>query len=352
MLPIERATPADTVRPPPTVSVIIPCYNEARTIGGLLKAIAGQTQPVAEMEVVIADGQSTDGTRKAIEDFAASRPDLHLKLVDNPNRSIPAALNRAIAASQGPVVIRLDAHAVPERTYIERCLETLERTQAANVGGLWEIKPGRDTWIGRAIAAAAAHPLGAGDARYRTSGAEGPVDTVPFGAYPRGWLERVGRFDEGLLTNEDYEYNARIRRLGGVIWFDPAIRSNYLARGRLRELARQYVRYGFWKARMLLRHPGTIRWRQALPPLFVLSTAVLLAGSFVAAPALGLLAIEWSAYGLILLLAALLQAIHRRSPSLIAGFPLAIATMHLCWGAAFWGGLLTGLSRRRPTAPA
>jgi len=327
------------------VSLIIPCYNEAGTIGGLLTAIGAQTFPSRDLEVVIADGQSTDGTRKAIEDFAASRPDLHLVLVDNPNRSIPAALNRAIAASQGPVVIRLDAHSVPERTYIARCLETLERTQAANVGGLWEIRPGRDTWIGRAIAAAAAHPLGAGDARYRTSGAEGPVDTVPFGAYPREWLDRVGGFNEDLLTNEDYEYNERIRRLGGVVWFDPAVRSTYFARGSLLALSRQYARYGFWKARMLLRFPGSLRLRQMLPPLFVLSTLGLLISMPFLPIAPVVLAVEWGAYAVVLLSAALVEGVRRRSASMLAGFPPAIAAMHLSWGSSFWWGLLTGLLR-------
>jgi len=333
------------------VSIIVPCYNEERTIGGLLQAILGQTVRQDDLEVIIADGGSTDDTRPVVQSFVEAHPDLRVRIVDNPARSIPAALNAAIAHARGGVVIRLDAHSAPRPDYVQRCLETLERTRAANAGGVWQIRPSRDTWIGRAIAVAAAHPLGAGDARYRVSGQEGSVDTVPFGAYPRSWLDRAGRFDEGLHSNEDYELNARIRRLGGVVWFSPAIQSEYLARGSLLELARQYARYGFWKARMLLRYPATLRWRQALPPLFVLSTAVLVGGSLVAAPAQMLLAIEWGAYGLILLLAALLQAIHRRSPSLIAGFPLAVATMHLCWGAAFWGGLLTGLPRRRPTGP-
>ena len=327
------------------VSLIIPCYNEAGTIGGLLTAIGAQTFPSRDLEVVIADGRSTDGTRKVIEEFGTSRPDLRLTLVDNPDRSIPAALNRAIAASQGHVLIRLDAHSVPERTYIERCLGTLERTQAANVGGLWEIKPGRDTWIGRAIAAAAAHPLGAGDARYRTSGAEGPVDTVPFGAYPREWLDRVGRFNEDLLTNEDYEYNERIRRLGGVVWFDPAIRSAYFARGSMSALARQYARYGFWKARMLLRYPSSLRLRQTLPPVFFLSTLGLLISLPFVPIAPAALAVEWGTYAAVLLSAALVEGVRRRSVSMLVGFPPAIAAMHLSWGSSFWWGLLTGLLR-------
>src|SRR3989304_7761914 len=120
--------------------------------------------------------------------------------------------------------------------------------------------------MARPIAAAASPPLGAGDAGYRVGSQAGEVDTVPFGAFRREWLERVGGYDESLQTNEDYELNVRLRRAGGKIWFDPSIRSVYYARSDLAQLWRQYYRYGFWKARMLLRYPGSIRWRPALPP--------------------------------------------------------------------------------------
>ena len=205
----------------PTVSIIVPCYNEVHTIGALLQALVVQTAPLNELEVIIADGGSDDGTRQALQTFAEDHPELRLRVVDNPARTIPAGLNLAIAHATGEVVIRLDAHSAPQPDYVQRCLETLNRTQAANAGGLWDIRPGSDTWIGRSIAAAAAHLLGAGDARYRIRGAEGPADTVPFGAYRREWLERVGGFNEGLLTNEDYEYNVRLRSHGGVVWFNP-----------------------------------------------------------------------------------------------------------------------------------
>jgi succinoglycan biosynthesis protein ExoA len=331
---------------PPEVSIIVPCYNEVHTIGGLLEAIQRQTYPHSSMEVIIADGGSVDGTRELIKAFASWHPNLRIKLVNNPRRVIPAALNTALKSAAGEIVIRLDAHSEPAEDYIERSLETLKRTQAANVGGQWEIRPGRDTWIGRSIAAAAAHPLGAGGARYRTGGAQGEVDTVPFGAYRKEWVERVGPFDESLMTNEDYEYNVRIRRQGGVIWFNPDIRSAYYARGTLRDLARQYARYGFWKARMLLRHPSTLRPRQALPPIFVLST-LLLAGLASYTPLVrGLLAIEWGAYVLTLVAAGIAEAIRSRDLLLALGVPLALATMHLAWGSAFWWGLLTGLLNR------
>jgi len=324
------------------VSVIIPCRNEANTIRLLLAAIEAQTVPKERLEVVVADGMSTDGTRAAIAAFAGDHPDLAIRVVDNHERSIPAALNRAIEVSRGEFVIRLDAHSVPQPDYVERCLAALKATGAANVGGAWEIRPSGEGWIARAIAAAAAHPLGAGDARYRYGGKPGAVDTVPFGAFPRAWLERVGRFDESLLTNEDYELNLRLRQAGGTVWYDPAIRSTYFARADMAALARQYWRYGYWKAQMLRRYPGSLRWRQLLPPLFVLTLLILLAAAAAWPPARWLLALQLVAYVGATAAAGIVAGIRRGDGLLALGFPPALWTMHLAWGGAVLWGLLRG----------
>ncbi|MEJ2013945.1 MAG: glycosyltransferase family 2 protein, partial [Anaerolineales bacterium] len=231
--------------------------------------------------------------------------------------------------------VRLDAHSIPYPDYLRRCVEVLEETGASNVGGIWEIEPRVDTGMARAIAEAASHPLGAGDARYRIGGEAGPVETVPFGAFRREWIERVGPFNERMLTNEDYEYNTRIREAGGTIWFDPSIRSVYFARSSLADLARQYWRYGYWKARMLAVYPRSLRWRQALPPLFVLSTLLLVAVGVFSKVALLLLGVQWFVYASILLSAGLVSSIRNKTPWFIIGLPLAILTMHLSWGAGF-----------------
>lgn len=317
------------------ISLIIPCYNERASIGQLLEAIRRQTCQLDEIEVIIADGMSDDGTREAIRDYASQHPDLDIRLIDNPQRIIPAALNAAIEAAEGEVIIRLDAHSAPKPDYVERCLAVLEETRAANAGGVWEIQPGAETWMARAIAAAASHPLGAGDAHYRISGEPGPVDTVPFGAFRREWLEKVGPFNEELLTNEDYEYNVRLRKAGGVIWFDPSIRSIYFARPDLRSLARQYWRYGYWKVRMLRLYPSTLRWRQALPPIFVLIAVGLGLLSLVFPLARLLLAVQIGAYLLVTTYAGLLESIRRKDRGLMIGFPISIWTMHIAWGSSF-----------------
>jgi glycosyltransferase involved in cell wall biosynthesis len=325
----------------PQVSIIVPCYNEQATIRHLLEAILAQSFPRAQIEVIIADGMSTDRTRAEIAEFQRDHPDLALRVVDNPARSIPSGLNRAIGAARGEYLVRLDAHAKPAPDYVERSLAALQAGRGDNVGGLWQIEPGAQTWVARAIAVAAAHPLGVGGAQYRVGGAAQAVDTVPFGAFRRDLIERIGFFDETLLSNEDYEFNARIRKSGGAVWFDPAIRSTYFARASLKELARQYWRYGYWKFRMLCRYPETIRWRQGLPPLFFLSLF-----------GLGLLAIVWPWLSWILLVELLLYlfalllagaqlSIRHRHVALLAGAPLAMVVMHTSWSLAFWWSLLS-----------
>jgi succinoglycan biosynthesis protein ExoA len=322
------------------VSIIVPCYNERSTIPLLLDALFAQTYPNKALEVVIADGVSTDGTQSVITDWQVKHPELAIKLIENPARSIPTALNAAIKASTGDFIVRLDAHSKPHHDYVERIVTALEEGLGQNVGGVWDIRPSSDHWIARSIAAAAGHPIGVGDARYRYSDQAALVDTVPFGAFNRSLLEQIGLFDETLLTNEDYEFNARIRQVGGKIWLDPQIRSVYYARRDLKALARQYWRYGFWKWQMLRRYPETIRLRQALPPLFIISLLLLLLLAPFFVLMLWTLIALIGVYTLLLLLAGLQLAIKHKSAALWVGVPLAIGIMHFSWGAGFLWGVL------------
>jgi succinoglycan biosynthesis protein ExoA len=326
----------------PSVSIIVPCFNEHATIKKLLEAIYAQTYPRADLEVVIADGMSTDRTREEIAAFADAHPDLHIALVDNPKRIIPAALNSALAEAQSEVVVRVDAHAQPYPDYIERSVAALYAGLGDNVGGVWEIHPGANTWIAASIAAAAAHPLGVGDALYRHAEKAAEVDTVPFGAFKRELLALVGFYNEELLTNEDYEFNARIRKSGGKVWLDPAIRSIYFARPTLGALAKQYARYGFWKWRMLRRYPDTLRWRQGIPPLFVLSLVGLGALAIFLAAFRILLAVEIAIYLLALLAVGFQTTLRRKKIAYSVGMPLAMGTMHLSWGAGFLWSMIKG----------
>lgn len=330
----------------PKVSVVIPCYNEQSTIRLLLNALREQTFPRAEMEVIIADGMSLDDTRAEIAAFQKDFSDLAVRVVDNTVRSIPSAVNRAIESSSGEIIVRLDAHSKPYPDYIENCIKDIEAGRGDNVGGVWEIYPGADTWIAESIAVAAAHPLGVGDALYRHANQAAEVDTVPFGSFRRELIERIGMLDETLLTNEDYEFNTRIRKAGGRIWLDPSIRSVYFARSTLLELARQYWRYGYWKWRMLQQYPDTLRWRQALPPLFVLSIIGLILISLFEPVFLYVLAGELLIYFSIMLMAGIHAGMRQKKSLITFGLPLAIPVMHITWGSGFlWSILKTGFGK-------
>jgi len=331
---------------PPSVSIVIPCYNEQATISELLEAIYQQTYPRSETEVIIADGLSEDATRDVIRNFQDTHPGLDVRIVDNTARSIPSAVNSAIRAAQGETIVRMDAHSRPYPDYVERCLSALEAGLGDNVGGVWKIEPGGKSWMAESIAVAAAHPLGVGNAGYRIGAQASVVDTVPFGAYRRSLIEKIGLFDETLLSNEDYEFNARIRQFGGRVWLDPEIVTVYYARSTLKELARQYWRYGYWKFRMLRRYPRTLRWRQALPPLFVASLVSLALLAWW--PLAGwTLAFELLIYGTVLLLAGLQAALRQRRLYLFIGLPLSMAAMHLVWGGGFlWSMIVSTLGNR------
>ncbi len=318
-----------------TVSIIIPCLNEETTIQGVLEAICQQTYPLNCIEVLIADGLSQDGTRAGILLFQQKHPEINIKVLDNPKKAIPSGLNLAANAASGSILLRLDAHCCPEPDYVARSVAGLQLGRGQNVGGLWIIKPSGDSWVSRSIALAAAHPFAVGDAKYRYSQEAGPVDTVPFGCFYRKYWQDLGGYDEGLQSNEDYELNTRIRNAGGVVWFDPDIRSVYYSRATWRELAQQYWRYGYWKIRMLRKYPDSLRWRQALPPLFVIALVGLFFCGFFNKIAAVLWLMMIILYFLALLVGAIPAAIKNKDLSAVIGIPVSAMIMHFSWGAGF-----------------
>jgi glycosyltransferase involved in cell wall biosynthesis len=324
----------------PVVSIIVPCYNEQDTISLLLDAIYNQSYCRSDLEVIISDGMSTDGTRVRIHEFMQDHQDLSIRIVDNDKRIIPSGLNNAIDAAGGEFIVRMDAHSIPYPDYVALCVSALKQNLGDNVGGVWEVKPGASHWIARSIAAAAAHPIAVGDARYRLGGEAQAVDTVPFGAYRKELIQRVGKYDETLLTNEDYELNVRIRQAGGRVWFDPGIRSVYFSRPTLLQLLSQYWRYGFWKGKMIRRYPHTLRWRQLLPPAFILGILSLGIIALWLPFYLWVLMAVGIIYFVILIAASILTALNAHDGMMVIGLPLAISFMHFSWGTAFLWGVL------------
>jgi succinoglycan biosynthesis protein ExoA len=322
-----------------SVSVVIPCYNEERFIGKALEQLADQFES-DRYEIIVVDGLSDDNTRAVIDEFKRRRPDLTVLLVDNPARNIPTALNLGVAAARGSIIARMDAHAVPSDGYIRRCVEVLRTGTVGAVGMPCLVRPGADTVVARAIAVAVSHPFGIGDAKYRL-GAGGPpqeaVDTVAFACFRKSLWKELGGFNETLLTNEDYDFNYRIRQSSRQVILDRAGHCDYFARTTLKALATQYWRYGGWKAEMIRLQPRSIKLRHTVAPAFVLSLIVLAVASLVWTPARWLLLFEAGLY----LVAALAAGWHAtretegRGVGLLLVMPIVFGTIHVTWGISF-----------------
>lgn len=324
-----------------TVSIVIPCFNEEGFIGEVLQNLKDQ-YPNERYEIVVVDGMSTDKTRTVINDFVAANQGVAVRVVDNPARNIPSALNLGIAAARGQMIVRMDAHSIPTSNYVRRCVEVLNDSEIAVVGMPWRIRPGADTARARAIALAVAHPFGIGDAKYRMSESTQAqvVDTVPFGAFRKTLWEELGGFNADLLTNEDYDFNYRVRVRGGKVLLDAAGFCHYFARPTFRDLARQYYRYGSWKAQMVKLHPRSIKLRHLVAPLFVASVMTLGFLSLLTPFAFRMLVAILASYTLLSLFCAFGLARKGGELKLIPAISAAFLILHVMWGGGFLLGML------------
>ena len=327
------------------LTVILPCRNEAGHLAECLASVLSTPWPLEDLEVLVVDGASDDGSREVALRWSAQHPSI--RVLDNPRRTAPAALNIGLAHATGDVIVRMDAHVRYPTDYLPRVVVRLLESGAWNVGGCIDTQPGVDTHVGRAIARAIAHPFGVGNAHFRT-GARAPrwVDTVPFGCWRRDVFRRVGGFDEDLVRNQDDEHNARILRAGGRILLDPAIRAAYIARRTLKQLARMYYQYGLFKP-LVVRKVGTLTSvRQVVPAAFVaavgIGTLVGLRAPLVAAAVAALVAV----YATTALYCAA-RAAWRDGPRAIAALVAAFAVVHVSYG---WG-YLVGLRCLLPGTP-
>jgi succinoglycan biosynthesis protein ExoA len=319
----------------PFVSVVMPVRNEAGFIERSLGSVLGQDYPADRMEVIVADGMSDDGTREMV--CAAAGRDARVRLVDNPGRIAPTALNAALAGARGTIIIRVDGHTEIASDYVRQCVLELERTGADNVGGRMEAE-GNGT-VRQAIAAATSSPFGVGGARFHYSEAEEWVDTVYLGAWRRTTFDSLGLFDEELVRNQDDEFNYRLRAAGGRILLSPKIRSRYYGRSSLSSLARQYFQYGLWKVRVLQKHPRQMRPRHFIPPLYVATLLLLALGAlFAPATRVGLLG-GAGIYVVACLFASAAAARRTRFPEALL-LPAVFAVLHLSYGIGFLAGLV------------
>lgn len=262
------SAPSDGCAPPP-VDVIIPALAAEGTLDTCLDAVLQQDY-AGPIRVTVAVGPSRDGTERIARARAAVDP--RVQVVLNPAGRTPEGLNLATAAGEAPIVARVDAQSVLPPRYLARAVQTLARTGAANVGGIQ--RPVGDDGLERVIAIGMCSPFGAGPARFRRDGYEGPTDTVYLGVFRREALEAVGGFDETLDRNQDYELNYRLRRAGHVVWLDPTLQVTYRPRATFRRLASQYYQYGVWKRHVLVRNPRSLQPRQTVAPLLVVGLLV------------------------------------------------------------------------------
>lgn len=320
----------------------MPVRDEAAFIERSLGALLAQDYPRDRLEILVVDGCSRDETAAIVRRVAERIPEV--RLLENPRRVQAAALNLGIRAARGEIVVRVDGRSFVAPDYVSRCVELLREGRAENVGG--RMRPEGEGPIGRAIAIATSHPFGLGNSKFHYSETEQYVDTVYLVAYRREIVERIGLYDESMDVNEDYELNYRLRQAGGRILLSPRIRSTYRPRPSLGALARQYFRYGRWKARVLRKHPRSLVWRQVAAPLLVAS---LLLGVGLAPvwPAAGSAALAVALLYAAVALAAALSAARgepRLVPLVLAGF----ATVHFSWGLGVWLGLLLPPSSQAP----
>jgi len=305
--------------------VVIPVRNEERMLSGCLEALAAQDY-AGDIEVLVVDGSSTDRTREVANAGGA-------RVLDNVRCIQSCGLNLALAEAAGEVLVRVDARTRVGSDYVTRCIETLDRTQAALVGGAQV--PLGETVDGMGIAAALASPLGGGPAAFRRPDVSRWADTVYLGALRVKLAREVGGWRDDRPTNEDADLAYRLRAHGGV-WLDASIRSTYLCRDRLGDVARQYRSYGRGRARTMLEDPRSASLRQ-LAPLALLAGLVSPWRSRVALIYGSAIALALSGVGL---------RLPARSAAVAA---LAVPTMHLAWALGFCEGVIRvqGTTRSR-----
>jgi glycosyltransferase involved in cell wall biosynthesis len=330
----------------PFVSIVLPIRNEEGFIEATLDTIRDQDYPNDKLEVIIADGMSTDKTPALVSDFVGKNPSLNIHLINNPEQTVSYGLNRAIRGSSGAVIVRMDAHSVYPRHYISRLVESLDLYGAHNTGGIVDTVPAQDNLGCRAIAAALSHPIGVGNSYFRIgSSTVREVDTVPFGCFRREIFESIGFFDEALVRNQDDEFNGRIRNAGMKIVLVPDVVVTYFARDSFLKLFKMYYQYGLYKPLASYKLGGVPTVRQLVPLLFVL---FLIGGtllSLIFKPILYLFAAGLIFYFLTLTVVALRESVKQKK-FLVMHLVLAFFILHFSYGYGYLKGFLALIFKR------
>ena len=335
----EKKAPGPDVAP--FVTVIIPCRNERNFIGDALDSVLENDWPADRMEVLVVDGMSDDGTRDVVREYAGR--DRRVKLLDNPGLFAGDAMNVGVAAAQGDIIARLDAHGTVPPDYLREAAAILaERPDVWAVGGpMTRVGIDRDS---RFVAAVTSSNFSTGNAAKRCGDYEGAIDAVAFPVWRRDVFARVGPFDEAFVRNQDDDFDMRLRRAGGVVFQTPRLRVQYFVRGTPGRLFRQYFQYGAWKVLLLKKHGRLPGWTPLAPPAFFAALGLGIAGGF-ATPwawlAAGVLASLYSGADLI---ASAGVARETTSSNFVRAF-VAFPRLHLAYAAGIVSGLWYGYVR-------
>lgn len=318
----------------PKISLLVPMLNEEIYIQQCINSLVTQEYPRENYEIIILDGGSVDSSRITAEKLIANYP--FALIMDNPQRIQAAAWNLGISHSTGQIIGIVSAHSVLAPDYVANIVETLNRTGADMVGG--PTIADSNGPVGEAIAIALNSPFGVGNARFHYTSKEIEVDSVFMGACWRKTYEKIGGFDEELVRNQDDEFSYRLRKAGGKIVCNPKIRSRYFNRSSIKSLSKQYYQYGFYKVRVLQKHPRQMSIRQFVPPLFVLSLLAALLLTMTTKWGWITLAVITGAYILTNLIASILTAIKKDWQHFLL-LPVVFATIHTSYGFGFLTGL-------------
>jgi len=317
---------------PPSVSVIMPCYNEEKYIAQSLESLLDD-YCLKNCEVIVVDGMSGDGTQDIINSLI--KKGLPIRLFRNEKKLQVHGLNLALSKAKGEVIVRADAHCLYPPGYIKKCLDLLMTVDVSNVGGV--MKPQGEETVQKAIALALKHPVGVGDAKWHLGNYSGYVDTVYLGTFRKGLFKDIGLYDLKSSANEDAELNLRILKAGGKVYLDSSIEVIYFPRESLKELAIQYFRYGRGRCYTTLKHRKITSFRQIAPVLLVLALFFSFVLSFFQPL---ILFIPFSYLGVVFL-TALLSWPKQTIPfkqRILTG--LAFLIMHTCWGVGFLSRLI------------
>lgn len=329
-----------------TVTVVCPMYNEERYIDRFVKSVLAQDYPKESLEILLIDGMSTDRTRQIAAGYTASHS--HIRLIDNPEKTVSYALNRGISMSGGEVIIRLDAHCEYPSNYISRLVDELFRLDADNVGGLWHTLPADGSAVCTAIAIGSSHLFGVGGSTHKI-GADRimEVDTVPFGCYRRDVFDRIGRFDEELVRNQDDEFNARLINNGGRIYIIPDVVIDYTARDSMTKMRKMYFQYGLFKplVNKKLGAPATIR--QFFPALFVTGVVLGLPLALLFRPIMYLYLSVIALYLLIGLLIGTGYGARLGKPALPLLIPYTFLNIHASYGIGYICGIYKVIAHKK-----